>query len=71
MTIRIRRGVRCCVLSGIDHNGRVTVRTDQGHVLRIPVAALTADAGYDEIRNAADAAPPPPHPIGKRPSGIY
>ncbi|MBA7530918.1 hypothetical protein ES705_23129 [subsurface metagenome] len=71
MTIHILNGHRCCILSGIDRSCRVTVRTDSGHVMRVPVAALTATRGYDEVWNAADAAPPPPHPLNRKPSGVY
>ncbi len=71
MTIHILGGRRCCLLSGIDHKGRVTVRTDQGHVLRIAVAALTATRGYEEIKGAADAAPAPLHPLNPIRVGRY
>lgn len=70
MTIRILTAEPCCILSGIDQAGQVTVRTDRGHVLRIPVAALSATRGYDEIRAAADAAPQPPRPMVGRPAGL-
>jgi len=70
MAIHLLGGRRCCILSGIDQSGRVVVRTDHAHVIRIPVAALTADGGYPEIRNAAGLAPQPPRPMIGRPAGL-
>jgi len=71
MAIRLLGGRRCCILSGIDQNGRVVVRTDHAHVIRIPVAALTADGGYAEIKAATNLAPKPPRPMSGAPGALF
>lgn len=70
MSIHILNGRRCCLLSGIDRTGCVTVLTESGYVVRVSVACLTATRGYEEIQNAADAAPQPPYPLNQRPRAL-